>query len=198
MQEEEYLNASKQNMCWAPCLILSIAWRVITSREIFKNNWRMKRILDEPPCRSSMKNSGNKRMIKRKRSWKHKVKPCNDLDGASRWNTAENLELRKKNRWNTRTENYFIMNNLRKKRIQSPRGNKNKIYCMLILHQIQLTTSNEFGTLLILVERIKRDIAQTWEGIDGTTGGIWKQRIFDMITKEVKSWTNHHKNWKWK
>ena len=59
------------------------------------------------------------------------------------------------------TENYFIMNNLRKKRIESPRGNKNKIYCMLILHQIKLMTSNGFGILLILVERIKRDITQT-------------------------------------
>ena len=36
--------------------------------------------------------------------------------------------------------------------------------------------SDGFGILLILIERIKRDIAQTWEGIDGTTGGIWKQR----------------------
>ena len=177
MQDEECLNASKQNMCWAPCLILSIAWRVITSRGILKNNWRMKRILDEPPCRASMKNSGNKRMMKRKRSWKHKVKPCNDLDGASRRCNRENLELRKRKRWNTRTMNYFIMNNLRKKRIESPRGNKNKIYCMLILHQIKLMTSNGFGILLIPVERIKRDIAQAWEGIDGTTGGIWKQRM---------------------
>ena len=185
MQDEEYLSSSKQNMCWAPCLILSIAWRVITSREILKNNWRMKRILDEPPCRASMKNSGNKRMIERKRSWKHKVKPCNDLDGASRWYNPENLELLKRKRWNTRTENYFIMNNFRKKRIESPRVNKNKIYCMLILHHIKLMTSNGFGILLIPVERIKRDIAQTWEGIDGTTGGIWKQRIFDMITKQV-------------
>ena len=61
------------------------------------------------------------------------------------------------------------------KRIESPRGNKNKIYCMLILHQIKLMTSNGFGILLIPVERIKRDIAQAGEGIDGTTGGIWKQ-----------------------
>ena len=95
MQDEECLNASKQNMCWAPCLILSIARWVITSRDILKNNWRMKRILDEPPCRVSMKNSGNKRMIKRKRSWKCKVKPCDDLDGASRRCNRGNLELRK-------------------------------------------------------------------------------------------------------
>ena len=176
MQDEECLNSSKEDMCWAPCLFESIAWQIITSREILKNNWRMKGILDEPPCRASMNNSGNERMIKRKRSWQHKVKPCNDLDGASRWYNRENLELRKE-KMNTRTENYFIMNNLRKKIIESPRGNKNKIYYMLILHQIKLMTSNGFGILLIPVERIKRDIAQTWEGIDGTTGGIWEQQM---------------------
>ena len=66
MQDEECLNSSKQNMCWAPCLFWSMAWRIITSREILKNNSRMKGILDEPSCRASMKNSGNKRMIKRK------------------------------------------------------------------------------------------------------------------------------------
>ena len=58
---------------------------------------------------------------------------------------------------------------------------------MLMLHQIKLMASNGFGILLIPVERIKRDIAQSCEGLDGTTGGIWKQRIFDMITKEVKT-----------
>ena len=45
---------------------------------------------------------------------------------------------------------------------------------MRILHQFRLMTSNRFGILLILVEKVKIDIAQTWEGIDGTTGGIWK------------------------
>ena len=39
-------------------------------------------------------------------------------------------------------------------------------------------TSNGFGIQLILIERIKIDIAQTSEGIDGTTVGIWKQQIF--------------------
>ena len=45
---------------------------------------------------------------------------------------------------------------------------------MLILHQIKLMTSNGFGILLIPVERIKRDIAQTWEGVQRTTGRIEK------------------------
>ena len=43
---------------------------------------------------------------------------------------------------------------------------------MLILHQFKLMTSNGFGILLILEERIKRDIAQTWENIERTTGRI--------------------------
>ena len=94
MQDEEYLSSSKQNMCLAPCLILSIAWQILTPREILKNKMRMKEILHKSSCRSSMKNSGNKRMIERNRSWKHKVKPCNDLDGALRRYNQENLELR--------------------------------------------------------------------------------------------------------
>ena len=66
MQDEECLNSPKQHMCWAPCLVLSIAWLILTSREILKNNWRMKRILDEPPCRASIKNSSNKKDDKKK------------------------------------------------------------------------------------------------------------------------------------
>ena len=92
MQDEECLNSSKQNMCRTPCLSLSIAWRIITSREFLKNNWRMKGILDEPPCWSSMKNSNNKRMIKRNGNLKEQGEPCNDLDGASWWNNWENLK----------------------------------------------------------------------------------------------------------
>ena len=65
--------------------------------------------------------------------------------------------------------------------------NKNKNYVMCILHQFKLMTSNGIGILLILVERIKRDIAQTWEGIDGTSGGIWKQRmnLYDNEGSEI-------------
>ena len=48
---------------------------------------------------------------------------------------------------------------------------------MRILHQFRLMTSNEFGILLILVEMIKIDMEQTWEGLDGSTDGIWKERI---------------------
>ena len=61
---------------------------------------------ERKPWRTTMlslhENSGNKRMIKRKRSWEHKVNLCDDLDGASRRDNAENLELQKTkmNKWN--------------------------------------------------------------------------------------------------
>ena len=40
-------------------------------------------------------------------------------------------------------------------------GNKNKIYCMFIHHQIKLVASIGLGILLIPVKRIKIDMAQT-------------------------------------
>ena len=58
---------------------------------------------------------------------------------------------------------------------------------MRILHQFKLMTSNGFGILLIPVERIKRDIARTSEGIDGTTVGIWKQRMIRYDNQEKRT-----------
>ena len=43
---------------------------------------------------------------------------------------------------------------------------------MLIIHQLKLMISNGFDILLILLERIKIDIAPTWEGLQQTTGRI--------------------------
>ena len=52
--------------------------------------------------------------------------------------------------------------------------NKNKIYCMLILHQIKLMTSNGFCILLILLEKIKGNVAQNLRKSSWTTGRIEK------------------------
>ena len=197
MHDKEFLNASKQDMCWAPCLILSKAWRVITSREILENNLRLKGILDEPPCWSSMKISDNKRMIKRKGKLKRTLgEALQWLDEALKWYNWNNLELQKEK-----------MNNLEQRiwyHEQTPEEGINHLdetrinYVMPILHQFKLMAINRFCILLIPVERIKRDIAQTSEGIDGTTGGIWKQRMNYYDNKKENSWTNHRKNWKWK
>ena len=48
---------------------------------------------------------------------------------------------------------------------------------MRILHQFKLMTSKGFGILLILVERIKIDIAQTSEDLQRTTVRIENERI---------------------
>ena len=94
MQDEEYLRSSKQNMCWAPCLFLSITWQIIDSREILKKNWRTKGILDQAPCRTSMKNSDDKRMIKRNGKLKRTPgEALQWLDEALKWYNWNNLEL---------------------------------------------------------------------------------------------------------
>ena len=50
-----------------------------SSNEILKKASQMNEIFDEPPCRTSMKNSGNKRMIKRKgKVEKNSRRSCQD------------------------------------------------------------------------------------------------------------------------
>ena len=73
------------------------------------------------------------------------------------------------------------MMNLRNIELNHLDENKSKTYIMLIL-QFKLMTNNGFGILLILVERIKIDMAQTWEGLDGTTGRIENERRKDKET----------------
>ena len=75
----------------------------------------------------------NKRMTKRKGSWKHKVKPCNDLDETLRWDKVETWNSRKERRA-LETKNLNIVNKLRKTRLTYG-WNKNKNYIMLNLHQ---------------------------------------------------------------
>ena len=76
------------------------------------------------------------------------------------------MELRDKTKWKLGTPEkkdeqkkprIFSMNPRNKELITWM--NKNKNYVMHILHQFRLMTSNGFGILLILVERIKIDIA---------------------------------------
>ena len=195
MQDEECLNSSKQNMCWAPCLFWSMVWRIMTSREILKNNWRMKKkILDEPSCRDSMKNSGNERMIERKRSWKHKVKPCNDLDGTLQWNNWESLELQKEKNEASRTENVIWwptperkMNHLDETRIR-------------IMLCVSSTNLNwwQATDLAYYYSSWKDWYSGNLEKVfNEPPVGFGKNEWIDMKTKEEESWTNHRKNWKW-
>ena len=52
----------------------------------------------EPSWRTPVNKKNDQ--TERKGSWKHKVKPCNDIDGASRRDNAEKLGTPEKKRWN--------------------------------------------------------------------------------------------------
>ena len=93
---------------------------------------------------------------------------------------------------------------LRKAGIEFTRWNTNTNYIILILHQFKLMTSNGFGILLILVERIKINILQTWEGLQWSTNRIettnkliWEHRNRSLeqtavrIEKERRKEMNH-------
>ena len=58
-----------------------------------------------------------------------------------------------KKRWKTLGTRIYSSRTNSEGRDYSLWGNKNKIYCMLILHQIKLMTSNGFCILLILLEK---------------------------------------------
>ena len=83
MQDEECLNSSEKHVL-STMFTFQYSLTDHSFERKLEEQLQNERILDESSCRASMKNSGNKRMIERKRSWKHKVKPCNDLDGALR------------------------------------------------------------------------------------------------------------------
>ena len=80
--------------------------------------------------------------------------------------------------------------NLRNKELNLLDETRIRNYIMRILHQFKLMTSSGFDILLILVESIKIDIAQTWEGLQLTTGRIKKQRM----TRTVEQTTIRIKN----
>ena len=117
----------------------------------------------KPPWRTPVRKEWTTKM-KDKRI---RLKPCNDLDGSSWWYNWNNFELRKE-RWTTWTENLM---NLRNSELITWKNNS-KDYAMRILHQFKLMTNNGFGILLILKERIKIDIATTWECLQRNIGGI--------------------------
>ena len=52
-------------------------------------------------------------------------------------------------------------------------------------------TINGFGILLILIERIKRDISKLEKGLQRTTGRVGKKKSIEIITKEEESWKSH-------
>ena len=135
---------------------------------------------------TTMKNSGNKRMMTSNWSLKRiRIKPCGDLDVGSNEKAEENLNSRKEKMKTLGTRIYSSRTNS-EGRDYSLGWNENKIYCMLILHQIKLMTSNGFFILLILLEKDWEWIAQILRKSLWTTGRIRKNEWIKMITKEKR------------
>ena len=87
--------------------------------------------------------------------WKNKIKTCDDFDGGLD-DIAEEIWTPEKKRWKHLDLEFIHQEQTPKERITHLDEKKNKIYCMLILHQIKLMTSNGFSILLIL-------LAKDWE-----------------------------------
>ena len=93
------------------------------------------------------------------RSWKQKVKPCNDLDGSSWWRERGTPGKEKMKQLKPRIYSSWTNSG----RMNPSIGwSKNKTYVMRILHQFKLMTSNEFGILLILVETLQKNTLPWW------------------------------------
>ena len=120
---------------------------------------------------TTMKNSGNESM--RSERWKNKIQGLRWI----RWSWNDMIEIAwmsGKQDEQLRTE-IMIWWTSSRQRIKSPWRNKNKNYVMHLLHQFKLMTTKGFGILLILVGKIKRDLAQAWVNLQRTTGRIMKR-----------------------
>ena len=80
------------------------------------------------------------------------IKACDDLNGGSEKIAEEKLNSGKEKMKTLGTRIYSSRTNS-EGRDYSLWENKNKIYCMPILHQVKLMTSNGFRILLILLEK---------------------------------------------
>ena len=90
---------------------------------------------------------------------RNEIKACSDLDGGSDEMAEENLNSGKEKMKTLGTRIYSSRTNS-DGRGYSLGWNKNKIYCMLILHQIKLMTSNGFlHTTYSSWKGLKRDVA---------------------------------------
>ena len=122
-----------------------------------------------------MKNSDNKRMIKRQRSWEHKVKPCDNLDGASRRDNAEKA-------WNSGRSWTHIIEKLMPLRTPEEGINhldekRTRIMLCVSFTNLDWWQAMDLAYYLFSLKRIKRDIAQLGKVFNEPPEGFGKQRM---------------------
>ena len=93
---------------------------------------------------------------------------------------TEEIWTPEKKRWKHLELEFIQQEQTPKKKDYSLGWNKNKIYCMLILHQIKLMTSNGFlHTTYSSWKGLRCDISQTWEGLREPPVGL--ERTNELI-----------------
>ena len=136
--------------------------------------------------KNTMKNSGKQKDNEIElKDEKNKIKACDDLDVSSD-EMAKDIWTPEKKIWkHLELEIYSSWTNS-EGRDYSLGWNKNKIYCMLILHRIKLMTSNGFCILLILLEKgLTSDISQTWEGLHEPPVGMERANELILQTRKI-------------
>mgnify|MGYP005831116495 CR=1 FL=1 len=143
------------------------AWAPL--KRILMNTSRKNYVLDELSCRTSMKNSVKQKndQTEGKRSWNHKVKPCNDLDGSPWW--WELGTSGKEKMTQLKTENLM---SLRNKELNLLDETRIRITLCLSFTNSNWWQAMELAYYLFSWKGFKIDIAQTWEGLQRTTGMI--------------------------
>ena len=105
-----------------------------------------------------------------------RLKPCGDLDGGSN-EMAYGIWTPKKKRWKDLELEFIHQEQTPKKKDYSLGWNKNKIYCMLILHQIKLITNHEFLHINYSSwKELRSDISHTWEGLHEPPVGLRRKK----------------------
>ena len=85
---------------------------------------------------------------------------------------TEEIELRKKKKMKTLVTRIYSTRTNSEGRDYSLGWNKNKIYCMLNLHQIKLMTRWILHISYSSWKGLRSDISQTWEGLHEPLVGL--------------------------
>ena len=126
-------------------------------------------------------------MIKRKRSWKHKVKPCNDLDGASGRYNEKTLNSGKEKMKHLEPRMWHD-EQLRKEEIDHLEEIRIRFIVCLSFIKLNWWQAMDFSYYLFFLKRIEKWHIANLRRSSWTTGWI------NMTIKEKECWMIHRKN----
>ena len=157
---------------------------------ILKNTLRMNYILDEPPWWISV--------YKRMKAQKNKIKALQDLYGASRRDTWENLELRKRKYEQLRIKILISWTTLIEG-LKTPWPTRIRIMLCLSFIKLNWWQAMDLANYLFFLKRLKKDLEHKLEevfnkapvrickrmGIILMNGNTWEQKIMNRLGENL-------------